>query len=89
VSDVQCFVAAVFIASRTYHFLLTDKPGEGIMTYVHTDDKACINFGSLSATFEFLSRFGDRTADLVSQSGDRHLVHSGDVALISLTGLIV
>lgn len=56
------------------------------------NDKACIHFGSMSATFEFLSRFGDRTADLVSQSGDKHLgsiLHSGDVALISLTGLIV
>lgn len=40
----------------------------------------------------FLSRFGDRIADLESQSGDRHLgsiLHSGDVVLISLTGLIV
>lgn len=38
----------------------------------------------------FLSRFGDRAANLVSwQSGDRHLgsiVHSRDVALIFFDG---
>ena len=31
--NVKCFVTGVFLVSRTYHFLLTGKPGEGIMTY--------------------------------------------------------
>jgi hypothetical protein len=90
--SVECFVAGVFLASRTYQFLLIEiwRGDYDIQMIRHASTLVpCL---SLSATFEFLSRFGDRTADLVSLSGDRHLrsvAHSGDVALILLMGLIV